>query len=228
MNTMSLSDRPADGVAGEPDDPSGSSSSEPRQPGGAQAGGAKRHGVSAQAAGVAIEIHDATARCSDDALAWLSCCASAAFDEALRQHGLVAAAAGDSVRVRIIGDAAMAEEHLRLCGQAGTTDVITVDLNRAETEAAGRVKRPMDADLLICFDEAVRQADERGHAVERELLLYILHGVLHCFGHDDHDDEAFAAMHAMEDAVLEAIGVGRVFAGDDDAASGARAAGGAS
>jgi hypothetical protein len=30
-------------------------------------------------------------------------------------------------------------------------------------------------------------------------------------GHDDHEEEASAAMHRMEDAVLDSIGVGPVF-----------------
>ena len=52
----------------------------------------------------------------------------------------------------------------------------------------------------------------RSHPVERELLLYIIHGILHCLGEDDHDDDAYARMHAREDDLLEAIGVGRTFA----------------
>jgi ssRNA-specific RNase YbeY (16S rRNA maturation enzyme) len=43
------------------------------------------------------------------------------------------------------------------------------------------------------------------------LLLYTLHGVLHCIGFDDHEEADFEAMHGAEDAVLAAIGVGPVF-----------------
>jgi probable rRNA maturation factor len=61
-------------------------------------------------------------------------------------------------------------------------------------------------------DEAGRQSAVRGHTVEQELLLYVVHGVLHCLGHDDHDPDAAARMHAEEDRVLAAVGVGVTYA----------------
>jgi probable rRNA maturation factor len=110
----------------------------------------------------------------------------------------------------------MAVAHERYSGIPGTTDVLTFDLR---DEAAG----PLDTDILICLDEAIRCGAERGHAANRELLLYVVHGILHCLGHDDHDDAGYARMHAREDEVLEAIGVGRTFAASptsDSSASG--------
>jgi ssRNA-specific RNase YbeY (16S rRNA maturation enzyme) len=38
-----------------------------------------------------------------------------------------------------------------------------------------------------------------------------VHGLLHCCGYDDHTEADFARMHETEDAILEAIGVGRTF-----------------
>ena len=109
------------------------------------------------------------------------------------------------VRVRVVGDAEMAREHEARTGVVGTTDVLTFDLS----ESAG-----LDTDILVCADEADRQAARLGHDRADELLLYIIHGVLHCLGHDDHDDDAFARMHAAEDALLHDLGVGAVFARD--------------
>jgi probable rRNA maturation factor len=100
----------------------------------------------------------------------------------------------------------MAAAHLKYSGIAGTTDVLTFDLR--DDSAAGD---PLDVDLWICIDEARRNAADRGLPVERELLLYILHGMLHCLGHDDHDEAAHLAMHTEEDRVLMAIGVGATF-----------------
>jgi len=111
------------------------------------------------------------------------------------------------VRVLLVDDAAMAEAHQRHCGVGGTTDVITFDL--AEGAAAGGA--PLDVDLLVCLDEAERQAARRGIEVRREVLLYVVHGVLHCLGFDDHDEAASAEMHAKEDEVLAAIGVGATY-----------------
>ena len=113
-------------------------------------------------------------------------------------------AAGE-VRVRVVDDIEMASAHEEFAGVAGTTDVLTFDL--AEPGSTD-----LDADILVCVDEAKRQAAARNHAPERELLLYIIHGVLHCRGHDDHDPEAATRMHAEEDRILSALGVGSTFA----------------
>lgn len=133
---------------------------------------------------------------------------------------------GGEVRVRVVGDAEMQALHARYCNDPTTTDVLTFDLAEGAA-AAGGVElaegaegaegavgevAELNVDIVVCIDEARRQAAMRGHEARRELLLYGLHGMLHCLGHDDHDDAAFAAMHEREDAVLRAIGVGSTFA----------------
>ena len=68
---------------------------------------------------------------------------------------------------------------------------------------------------MICADEARRQARTRGHGPAEELALYIVHGVLHCTGYDDHEDAGdlgAIAMHKREDEILSAIGAGVVYA----------------
>lgn len=130
--------------------------------------------------------------------------------DTLRERAALAAetleCAGE-VRVKIIGDEEMAAAHVRYSGVEGTTDVLTFDL--ADGGAADG--EPLDVDILICSDEAKRRGAELGHPMERELLLYIVHGVLHCLGHDDHDEAGYARMHALEDEILGAIGVGPTF-----------------
>ncbi len=117
------------------------------------------------------------------------------------------------VRARIVGDAEMASLHGRHLGDATTTDVLTFDLR----DGAGGA---LDVDLVLCLDEAERQAAARGHGVGEELLLYAVHGVLHCLGHDDHDEADAARMHAEEDRVLRAIGVGAVYSRGDGVGGG--------
>jgi probable rRNA maturation factor len=109
------------------------------------------------------------------------------------------------VTIAILPDARMRELHRRHMGIDSGTDVLTF--------AASERSESIDADLAIGVDEAARQAAERGHAVERELLLYALHGLLHCCGHDDHDPDDFNRMHALEDRILGELGIGATFAG---------------
>lgn len=146
-----------------------------------------------------VEVADPGRRLSARDAAWLR----AMGDRALAAMGVLG-----EVRVRVVGDEEMAAAHQRFAGQAGTTDVLTFDLAEGAAAAGG----PLDVDILVCFDEAARQAGARGHGAVLELLLYILHGVLHCLGHDDHSEDGYARMHAEEDRVLDALGVGPVFA----------------
>jgi len=109
----------------------------------------------------------------------------------------------EHVNVRIVGDAEMAALHGKFCGLQTTTDVLTFP--QSEPGA------PVVVDIAICFDEASRRAAELAHPIEQELLLYLLHGLLHCTGFDDRSEADHAAMHAEEDRILSAIGIGPVF-----------------
>ncbi|MFN7396592.1 MAG: rRNA maturation RNase YbeY [bacterium] len=114
--------------------------------------------------------------------------------------------AGGSVSVKVVGDVEMAGAHGRWLGVAETTDVLTFDLG---SDPAGR---GVHADMLVCFEQAKREGAQRGHEARQELLLYIIHGILHCLGHDDQDEAGYVRMHAEEDRVLRAMGVGMTFA----------------
>ncbi|MFG0258008.1 MAG: rRNA maturation RNase YbeY [Phycisphaerales bacterium JB043] len=108
------------------------------------------------------------------------------------------------IRVAIVDDARMRELHEQYKRDGSTTDVLTFDLRSDPGEA-------LDVDLVVCLDEARRQAADRGHDMTHELLLYSLHGLLHCVGYDDRDEEAARAMHRREDELLREVGVGSVY-----------------
>ena len=139
-------------------------------------------------------VADASGAVDASTRAWLADHAGAS----LRHLG-----ARGEVRVRLVGDEEMVRVHERWSGVAGTTDVLTFDLADGPE---------LDTDLYVCVDEARRQTDARSHALKHELLLYIVHGVLHCLGYDDRDESEAERMHRREDEVLAAIGVGRVYA----------------
>lgn len=63
-------------------------------------------------------------------------------------------------------------------------------------------------DVVIAYPYAARQAARFGHAVEDELRLLVVHGTLHLLGYDHATAEEQAAMWAVQDAVLQALGVG--------------------
>ena len=118
----------------------------------------------------------------------------------------------EAVAVRGVDDAEMARLHEQFSGVAGTTDVLTFDHHTDDDDDAAAPAR-LSGDIAVCVDVAERSASARGHAPREELLLYAVHGLLHLLGENDTTPEAYERMHAREDAVLEAIGVGAVFRG---------------
>ena len=108
-----------------------------------------------------------------------------------------------SIAIRVVDDETMGELHLNHAGIPSTTDVLTFD--------HGSSDHCIHADIAICGDVAKRSASNRPHELNTELLLYVIHGMLHCVGHDDHNENDYKQMHEEEDRILTEIGVGPVW-----------------
>ena len=87
----------------------------------------------------------------------------------------------ESLGVRFAGDRSMRELNRRYRGKDKSTDVLSFP---GEETPDGRHL----GDIVISVPTAVRQAAERGHALDREIRLLLLHGLLHCLGHDHETD----------------------------------------
>ncbi|MFM8699578.1 MAG: rRNA maturation RNase YbeY [Phycisphaerales bacterium] len=127
--------------------------------------------------------------------AWLA----ASIDALLPALGTPVARAA----VEVVRDARMQALHARHMGLDSTTDVLTFAQNPPGA--------PVDADIAVCLDEAMRRGAGAPHGTRGELLLYALHALLHACGHDDRDEASYRRMHAEEDRILEAAGFGRLF-----------------
>lgn len=148
------------------------------------------------ASGRDIQLSFDTADTEPPAAGWLE----RLLGRVIEELGIAQAA----VDVVVVDDTAMAALHEEHCDLPGTTDVLTFDL-RDDAAAA------LEGEIIVCKDEAARQARQRGHEVRVELLLYAVHGLLHLLGEDDHDEAGYQRMHQREDALLTAVGVGPVF-----------------
>jgi probable rRNA maturation factor len=62
-------------------------------------------------------------------------------------------------------------------------------------------------ELVLGVEVASEQAAARGHDVQTELTLYVIHGLLHLCGYDDGDDEARAIMRQRERHYLQQLGL---------------------
>lgn len=127
--------------------------------------------------------------------------------EALRLTGVTSG----SLSVTLIDDETMSRLHGEHCDDPTTTDVLTFDLSDIQGDASDPFTH-IDGDLVICRNEAQRQASERGHDARAELLLYAVHGLMHLLGEDDRDEADYQRMHRREDELLTQLGLGPLFA----------------
>lgn len=60
----------------------------------------------------------------------------------------------------------------------------------------------LEGELIISTETALREAASHGWSPQDEVLLYVVHGLLHLCGYDDLTDEARPAMRVREREVL--------------------------
>ena len=91
-------------------------------------------------------------------------------------------------------------------GEDEPTDVLAFPLQPDEDEEDGFILPPDGAvhlgEVIISYPQAEIQAGERGHPVQRELAVLLVHGVLHLLGYDHDTPEREARMKAREAALL--------------------------
>jgi probable rRNA maturation factor len=98
-----------------------------------------------------------------------------------------------SFGVRFASDRELARANRGFRGKEGPTDVLSFPGQPGEPS---RPDQPGEAgeegghlgDVLISVPTARRQAAAAGHSTGRELRILLLHGVLHCLGHDHETD----------------------------------------
>ncbi len=81
-----------------------------------------------------------------------------------------------------------------------STDVLSF----AQGEAEGGQTHIL-GDVVISIETTKRQAMERGHSVERELKVLLVHGVLHLVGYDHIDADEAEEMEALERDLLSRL-----------------------
>ena len=79
------------------------------------------------------------------------------------------------------------------------TDVISFVLEESETALTGQ--------LLVSTDTAEKMGQQIGVPMQHEVLLYVIHGMLHLVGFDDTDPESAEKMRAAEADYLSRFGI---------------------
>ena len=80
------------------------------------------------------------------------------------------------------------------------TDVLTFPYSESGAKT-------IEGEIVIGYEIAKENANDRGHDWYLELLLYVIHGCLHLCGYGDDDDEAAREMRAKEREYLTKLGL---------------------
>jgi probable rRNA maturation factor len=90
------------------------------------------------------------------------------------------------------------------------TDVLSFPLSDAGA-------RKLQGELVIGAEVARAQAAERGHDERAELTLYVIHGLLHLCGYDDHETAVRQRMRQRERHYLRLLGLADIAPKDGEA-----------
>jgi probable rRNA maturation factor len=105
------------------------------------------------------------------------------------------------VDITVVDSDEMARLNREFLSHADTTDVISFDL----TDPRAELVPGLSVQLIVNAQLAVEEAANRSHGPQRELLLYITHGLLHTMGYDDHAPADSRRMNARQEELLDAF-----------------------
>ena len=96
------------------------------------------------------------------------------------------------LEIVFLNDRAIKPLNERYKGANSATDVLSFDLGSC-------------GEILISSDMALRNSRVFNTPLEKELVLYVIHGILHLFGYDDEKPKERLRMFRKQDSVLEML-----------------------
>ena len=95
----------------------------------------------------------------------------------------------EMVEISIVDDPTIEQVHIDFMDVPGATDVITF----------------AHGEIVISVETAQLYAKDYQYTWQRELMLYIVHGLLHLCGHEDADPDERNAMEKIQFAILDQV-----------------------
>lgn len=119
------------------------------------------------------------------------------------------------ISLALVDDAEIHRINREFLGHDYPTDVISFRLDdlaeshdpETSLEAPSEVDvidnpSPLEGELIVSTETAIREAVAQGWSPTAELLLYVVHGLLHLCGYDDLTDDARPVMRTRERELL--------------------------
>lgn len=116
------------------------------------------------------------------------------------------APAESDLTIVLSDDTQLHELNLQWMNVDAPTDVLSFPSDEIDPESGNRYL----GDILISVQRAAEQAKAAGHAVEAEVQLLVIHGVLHLLGHDHAETDEKAKMWQAQAEILTALGLGNI------------------
>lgn len=111
------------------------------------------------------------------------------------------------VDITLVDDAAIHEFNRTYRGIDRPTDVLSFALDEGEEEPEvddDEIEHLL-GDVIISAPTAVRQGEEYGHGLEREMTYLAVHGMLHLLGYDHMEEKDKLIMRKREEEVLRRL-----------------------
>ena len=96
------------------------------------------------------------------------------------------------ISIIFVGPQRMKNVNKKFLGHDYVTDVITFDLGET-------------AEIIICPVVALKNSKNYKQSITKEILLYVIHGLLHVAGYDDHTQPDIKRMRSKERQLLEQL-----------------------
>jgi probable rRNA maturation factor len=120
------------------------------------------------------------------------------------QETLVHQSAPDGdMTIVLTGDARIQLLNRDFLNKDAPTDVLSFPSNETDTETGRRYL----GDVIISVPRARDQSIASGHALQWELELLVVHGILHLLGHDHGEADEKKRMWAAQGDILSRLGI---------------------
>ena len=96
------------------------------------------------------------------------------------------------LEIVFLSDRAIKPINRRYKGEKRATDVLSFDLGLCK-------------EILISSDTALRNSRVYNTSFEKELILYVVHGILHLFGYDDERSKDRSKMFGKQKFIMEIL-----------------------
>jgi probable rRNA maturation factor len=110
---------------------------------------------------------------------------------------------GGDLTIALVDDIRIQGLNRDFLGHDAPTDVLSFPANQTDPETGCLYL----GDVIISPARAAEQAGERGHSLEAEMQLLVVHGVLHLLGHDHAEAGDKERMWTAQAEVLEHLGI---------------------